>query len=102
MRNLFIGFIVIIAAIVIYGIVARRALQVSEARQKYFTACDKFDITHPEGEHFLEFLDQSLPGAQKKRNEIYYVAATNELRRRITVPRSVSRDRRPIESIIPR
>lgn len=99
MRNLAIGFALAVVAFIIYTIVARRSAKLAAARKRYFDACDHLDITHPEGEQFLEFLHRG--STDKKYDEAYYDQAIIELHRRVTTPRSVSRDRRSIETIEP-
>ena len=101
MRNLALGFLLVVIAAIFYTVVAKRAKRVTAARDAFFTECDRLDITHPEGEQFMEYLE-SKSSEKPKRNIEFYGYALNELKKRVTTPRSISRDRRAIELIEPK
>lgn len=98
MRDMAIGFVLVVIAMIIYTIVARRGKKLQSAKKRFFDACERLDVTHPEGEQFLEFLDARHEG---KRDIAFYDDAVKELHARVCTPRSISRDRRSIESIDP-
>lgn len=99
MRILAIGFLVLVAAYVLYRFVAHRDGRVREAQTLYFRTAGELDITRGEAEQFLDFLVSQ--SSDSKRTKEFFETATHELKRRVTIPRSRSRDRRPIETIAP-
>lgn len=94
-----IGFLVLLCAYVLYRFVARRDRRVREAQATYFGTAGELDVTRGEAEQFLDFLAGQSPDT--KRTKEFFEAATHELKRRVIIPRSRSRDRRPIETIEP-
>lgn len=99
MRNYAIGFVLVVVGFFIYSAVSRGSQKVADARHAFFAECDRLDITHLEGEQFLQYVRTQRQ--DKKQNEDFYADALRELQRRVTQPRSISRDRRSIETIEP-